>query len=125
MVFGVEKQTNPSTPNKMASVKKYIGSGKSTKWDGVSVTIRVEEAAQFVRETEDGKFLSFIMSPRREPSAKGQTHSAFVLVDGTPEEAAMPKAAVAAEGEVIVENGRRLKRISAKKAAELRAAKAA
>lgn len=109
----------------MASVKKYIGSGKSTKWDGITVTLRMEDVAQHVRESEDGKFLSFIVSPRREPSAKGQTHSAFILMGDPQEAAAMPQASMAAEGEVVIENGRKLKRISAKKAAELRAQAAA
>jgi len=121
----VEQQTNPSTPNKMASVKKYIGSGKTTKWDGVTVTLRMEEAVKHMRVTEDGNFLSFIVSPRKEMVEGKPTHSVFVLEDAPEHEPApMPEPAMAEEPVVEV-NGRRLKKISAKKAAELRAAQAA
>jgi hypothetical protein len=125
MVFGVEQQTNPSTPNKMASEKKYIGGGKATKWNGVTVTLRMEEAERFIHETENGKFLSFIVSPRKTASPAGSTHSAFVLVGAPEPQPAMPEPAMAEEPEVIAVKGRRLRRISADKAAELRAAQAA
>lgn len=68
--------------------KTYIGSGKSTKFNGVTVTLRMEDAQKFAYETERGTYLTFVVSPRKEVDQFGKTHSCFVLVDsqeGTPE----------------------------------------
>lgn len=78
----------------MATQKQYIGSGKATKYDGVAVTLRMEDAQKYVRTTESGNWLTFIVSPRKATDEKGRSHNAFVLVDA---EVAEPTATVAAE----------------------------
>ncbi len=124
----MEQPTNPSIQLKMATQKQYIGSGKATKFDGVAVTLRMEDAQKFVRETESGKWLTFIVSPRRTVDEKGRSHNAFILVDAQPEEPQAPEqATVVAEpaetpiGTKVKKVGRSLRRISKKEAAELKA----
>ena len=65
----------------MATQKQYIGNGKATKFDGVTVTLRMEDAQEFVRNTESGNWLTFIVSPKKTVDEKGRSHNVFVLVD--------------------------------------------
>ncbi|HRH68813.1 MAG TPA: hypothetical protein PLB89_04830 [Flavobacteriales bacterium] len=111
----------------MATQKQYIGSGKATQYDGVSVSIRMEDAEKFLRTNDSGTWLNFIVSPRKEPK-EGRTHKVFVIVDAPTEQPAAP--AMASEpagtpvGEVIEEGGKKLRKISKAEAAKLKAAKA-
>lgn len=108
----------------MATSKSYIGSGKPTKFNGVIVTLRMEDAKKFVRTGNDGQeWLSFIVSPKQATDDKGRTHNAFVL-EGRPDEA--PTESVVNEpagtpiGETTEVNGKKLKRISKAQAAKLK-----
>lgn len=116
----------------MATAKAFIGNGKTTQYDGVRVTLRMEDAQKFVRSTESGDWLSFIVSPKRQTDGKGRTHNVFVLVDqpdtdpmnnvmADPMELAEPHGPVP-EGTTVTIDGRKLKRISKRKAAQMRAA---
>lgn len=76
------KQTKPSTPNKMATIKKYIGSGvKHAQFDSVTVTLNVDEAMKYAYDGKSGKRIKFLVSARKENGRFGETHSVFVMVD--------------------------------------------
>ena len=80
------------------ATKQYIGSGKKhSNYDSVTVTLRMTEAEKYAFETENGTFITFVVSARKEADKFGKTHSAFVLVDdeGTPELPVQAEAAVA------------------------------
>ncbi len=112
----------------MAKAKQYIGNGKAMKFNGVMVSLRMEEARKYIRTTDNGEYLTFFIDPRKTADQWGRTHNAYVLVN-TPEEApqaTLPEPAMAAEAdpEVVHMNGRRLRRISPEEAAARRAAMA-
>ena len=112
----------------MATQKKYIGNGKSTVHNGITVSIRLEDAQPYARTSKSGTWLNFMVAERKAVDEFGRTHSAFVLVDA-PE--AQPAPAVMAEpapsmetpvGAKVKKNGRNLARISKEEAAAKRAA---
>ncbi len=114
----------------MATEKKYIGNGKSTKFDGISVNIRLEDAQAHVRHTTSGSWLTFIVSPKKQADDRGRTHNAFVLVDAEVPETAAPVAAEppapmeTPEGTKVKKGGRNLRKISKAEAEARRAAQA-
>lgn len=114
----------------MATEKKYIGNGKSTKFDGVSVSIRLEDAQPHVRTTASGSWLTFMIAPKKQADDRGRTHNAFVLVEATAPEAAAPvmaeppAAMETPEGTTVKKGGRSLRRISKAEAEARRAAMA-
>lgn len=110
----------------MATSKAYIGSGKPTKYEGVIVTLRMEEAQKHVRTGQDGQqWLSFIVSSKQKADEKGRTHNAFVLVGEPDAEPAVNEmkepATETPEGSTVERNGRKLKRISKADAARMSA----
>lgn len=90
----------------MASKKQYIGSGKATKYDGVKVTLNLKEADPHVYTTDRGTYVSFIVTPRKNPTDH-VTHNVFVLVDA--EEPVPAVAEPAAEAPAPAKKGRRKK----------------
>lgn len=107
----------------MNTQKHYIGSGRSTKFDGVVVTLRVAEASKFIRTTEDGEFLSFLVTQRKEMVEGKPTHNVFVMENAPAEQ---PKPAMASEPELPFETpkelkGRKVRKITKAEAAALRA----
>lgn len=118
------QQTNPSTPTTMSNAKKqYIGSGKPTEHNGIKVTLRMDEATPHIYTTDKGTFLTFIVSPKQEADKFGKTHTAFMLLrEEAPAPAMANEPAGLPEGKLVTENGRKLRKISKKQAAELRAA---
>ncbi len=106
----------------MAKAKQFIGSGKGMKYNGVMITLRMADAQQFIRTTENGEFLTFFIDPRKEADQWGRTHTAYVLVN-EPEPQAAPvsmAAEPAAQGVILDIHGRKLRRISSEEAAVLR-----
>lgn len=112
----------------MATEKKYIGNGKSTKFDGVSVSIRLEDAQPHVRTTASGSWLTFIVAPKKQADDRGRTHNAFVLVEAQTPEPAVPVMAEppapleTPEGTKVKKGGRNLRRVSKAEAEARRAA---
>lgn len=110
----------------MTTNKQYIGNGKATDWNGVTVTIRLEDAQPHVRKTDSGTWLSFIVSPKRQPDDKGRTHNAFIITGKRPEAstaAAEPELPFETPvGAVVKKGGRKLRRLSPEEAAAKRAA---
>lgn len=78
------------------ATKTYIGSGKKTKFNGVTVTIKLEDAQKFAFETENGTFLTFVVAERKEEKF-GKSHTCFVLVDDQDETPEVPEMAAPAE----------------------------
>lgn len=108
----------------MTKQKQYIGSGKATKFGGVRITLRMDQAAPHSYTTESGEYLSFFVDVRKEADQYGRTHTAYVLVDTPVAEPEMAEPATVSEPapEVVVKGGRRLRRISPEEAAARRAA---
>lgn len=106
----------------MSSEKNYIGSGKTTLHNGVKVTIRMDEAMQHIYTTDKGRFLTFMVSPKKEADQYGKTHSAFVM----PREERAPDTNVAnepqglPEGTTVEVDGKKLRKISKQQAAIIR-----
>lgn len=72
--------------------KVFIGSGKAhSEFDSVTVTLDMAKLEQHVYTTERGRYITFVVSRRKEVDQYGKTHSAFVMV----KEAAPVPAAVA------------------------------
>lgn len=103
--------------------KQYIGSGKPTENNGIKVTLRMDEATPHIYTTDKGTFLTFIVAQKKEVDQFGKTHAAFLMVrEEAPAPAMANEPAGLPEGELVTVNGRKMRKISKKKAAELRAA---
>lgn len=112
----------------MTNGKIYIGSGKATKFDGVMVTLDLEAALKEAYTTDKGRFLTFLVAPRKGADQYGKTHSAMVLPrnQANPSVVAEPTGNLLETpvGETKEVKGRKLKRISPEEAAARKAAKA-
>lgn len=111
----------------MATQKQYIGSGKPSKFNGVIVTLAMNDAEKHVRTDADGnRWLSFIVDPRREADEKGRTHKAFVLTgertEAQPEQQVVCEPAPTPIGKRVKNGGKSYRRISPEEAAAKRAA---
>jgi hypothetical protein len=113
----------------MAKQKQYIGSGKAAQFNSVTVTVNLDEAIKHSYSTDNGTYITFMVSPKQQADRFGKTHSAFVLVDA-PETAenvvAEPELPLGSEtpvGATMKKDGRSLKRISKEEAAARKAAK--
>lgn len=108
------------------ATKAYIGSGKAAQYNSIRVSIKLEDAQPHIKKGENGTWLSFFVAPRREPSDAGNTHSVFVLQqEQAPESAVAEPRGETPVGTTVERNGRKLKRVSKKKAAELKASQVA
>lgn len=108
------------------ATKAYIGSGKAAQYNSVRVSIKLEDAQRFLKKGENGTWLSFFVAPRKEASEAGNTHSVFVLEqDKAPESAVAEPQGETPVGTTVERNGRKLKRVSKKKAAEIKASQVA
>lgn len=129
--FAWSTQTNPSTPEVMSKQKEYIGSGKAANHNSVTVTLALDKAMQHAYSTTNGKYITFMVSPKQEVDRYGKTHTAFVFVEA-PQAAdsvvAEPQAELPLNGETpmgkrVKTEGRNLKRISPEEAAKRKAKK--
>jgi hypothetical protein len=117
----------------MSKQKQYIGSGKAAQFNSVTVTLNLDEATKHSYSTQNGTYITFMVSPKKDADRYGKTHSAFVLVDATtPEpdaatnvmaEPELPLAGETPVGATVKKGGRSLKRISKEEAAARKAAK--
>lgn len=109
----------------MATNKQYIGNGKATIHDGVTVTIRMEDAAPFIRKTDSGSWLSFIVGKKQQVDDKGRTHTAFIITGPRPQApGAVAEPQLPFEtpvGTVVKKGSKKLRRISPEEAAKLAA----
>jgi hypothetical protein len=117
----------------MNGTKQYIGSGKATDNNGVKVTLRLADALKHSYRTERGEFLTFIVTERQSPDQYGKTHAAFLMVrEEKPVQAAEPVEPMELaephgdhpEGQTVTIDGRKLRKITPKQAAAIRAKKA-
>lgn len=107
----------------MSSNKQYIGSGKPTQHDGVKVTLKIDEAKAHFYTTDKGTFLTFVVAKKETTDKYGKSHTAFILPreeKGTATSQVSEPQGVP-EGEVVKENGRKLRKVSKAKADALRA----
>lgn len=102
----------------MSTNKQYIGTGKDTKFEGsIVVSINMKDAEKFLRTSDSGQWLNFIVSRRKSPSEKGSTHSAFILTGNNEQEETSVVSEPAPEAP---KKDRKLKPITKEEAAMLR-----
>lgn len=104
----------------MSSKNIYIGSGRATANEGVKVTLRMDQVQEHAYTTDKGTFITFMVAPRKEKDQFGKTHSAFIMPRESAQPSVVAEPAGVPEGELVEVDGRKLRRISKKKAAELR-----
>lgn len=81
----------------------YIGMGRAAKHNAVSVSIRMEDAEKFLRKTDKGTWLNFIVAPVFKPKEDGPSHKVFIITgrrtdNSAPSVASEPAPKAAAPG---------------------------